>query len=103
MTKKPLIGRGWLSHLLGRRPERRVPLVLYTRADCPLCDAMKAEIARAGIEGLATLDEVDIASDPALEQRYGRSIPVLAIAGRPAFKGRLTAGELRAKLLRAAT
>lgn len=90
----------WIRRLLsaaaaGRRPE---PLVLYTRAGCHLCDAMKAEIAR--VRTPLTLREVDIAADPALEAAYGRSIPVLEIRGRAAFKGRLTAAELERELAR---
>jgi hypothetical protein len=61
---------------------------------------MKAELER--VRPIARrpfrVREVDIAGDPELEERFGRSIPVLEIAGRPAFKGRLTADELERKL-----
>ena len=87
----------WLQSLFRRQG---VPLVLYTRADCGLCDEMKAEIARAGLGQRAELREVDVAGDPELEARYGRSLPVLTIGGRLAFKGRLTAGELARKFER---
>ena len=82
----------------GRAP---VPVTLYTRRGCHLCEEMKAEIARAGCADLHELREVDIDEDPALALRFGRSIPVLEIAGRAAFKGRLTAPEFRRKLERA--
>ena len=73
-----------LRRLLSRRPAPPpVPVVLYTRADCPLCDAMKAELARARPALDYELAEVDIASDPELLERHGLSIPVLEIAGRP--------------------
>jgi Glutaredoxin-like domain (DUF836) len=75
--------------------------VLYTRPGCHLCDEMKAEIARAGIAARHVVQEVDVDSDPALAARYGLSIPVLEIGGRPAFKGRCTAEELLEKLERA--
>jgi len=68
-----------------------VPVRLYTRADCPLCDAMKRELARARPGVRYALSEVDIAADAELTGRFGRSIPVLEIAGHVAFKGRLTA------------
>jgi Glutaredoxin-like domain (DUF836) len=84
-----------------REPPEPLELVLYTRADCPLCDAMKAEIGRVRLGGRAVLRAVDIAGDPALEAAYGRSIPVLVIDGRPAFKGRLTAAALERRLERA--
>ena len=78
-----------------------VELVLYTRKPCPLCDEMKHEIARAALDAPHTLREVDIESDPALIELHGRSIPVLAIDGRIAFKGRLTARDLSRKVDRA--
>ena len=82
-------------------PGEPIPLVLYTRADCPLCDEMKHEIERAELGDRGMLSVVDIASDPALLELYAMSIPVLTIAGRVAFKGRLTAADLRTKLSRA--
>ena len=75
--------------------------MLYTRADCHLCDEMKAEIARAKLGARCSLREIDVDSDPALVELYGRSVPVLAIGGRAAFKGRLSAEELRRKVERA--
>jgi len=85
-------------------PSKREPpleLVLYTRQGCHLCDEMLAEIGRARLAGRVALREIDVDSDPALAERYGRSIPVLEIAGRPAFKGRLTAADLARKVERA--
>jgi hypothetical protein len=84
-----------------RRRNEPLELVLYTRAGCHLCDAMKAEFERARLGRTCTLREVDIDSDPALVERYGRSIPVLEIAGRAAFKGRATAEEIARKVERA--
>ncbi len=74
--------------------------MLYTRAGCHLCEEMKAEIARAPSARGLVLREVDIALDPELLERFGRSIPVLAIDGRPAFKGRLAARDLERRLAR---
>ena len=92
-----------MSRLFGAREPagEPIPLVLYTRADCPLCDEMKREIERADLGDRGMLSVVDIASDPALLERYAMSIPVLTIAGRVAFKGRLDAAALRKKLARA--
>jgi hypothetical protein len=39
--------------------------------------------------------------DPSLVEKYGRSVPVLEIAGRAAFKGRGTAEEIARKVERA--
>lgn len=93
-----------LSRSLGRdggSDRAPAPVTLYTRRGCHLCEEMKAEIARAGRADEYALREVDIDTDPALAERFGRSIPVLEIAGRVAFKGRLTAPEFRRKLERA--
>jgi hypothetical protein len=78
-----------------------VELVLYTRPGCHLCDEMKAEIARASLPRYE-LREVNIDTDPALVERFGQSIPVLAIGGHVAFKARLTRAELERKFARLA-
>lgn len=90
----------WLGSLFRARAAP-LEVVLYTRADCPLCVALKAELARARVRPAFRLREVDIARDPELEARHGLSIPVLEIDGRPAFKGRLTAGDFERKYARA--
>jgi hypothetical protein len=87
--------------LIPRRKRGPLTLVLYTRAGCHLCDEMKAEIARAKLGERCVLREVDVDSDPVLAELHGRSVPVLSIAGRPAFKGRLTVEDLRRKVERA--
>ena len=85
-----------------RRPAAPLAVRLYTRADCPLCTEMKAELARARVGTPYELEEVDIAGDRELLERHGLSIPVLEIAGRVAFKGRLTARDFERKLARRA-
>jgi len=91
-----------LRRLLERFRPPPVPLVLYSKPDCGLCDEMKAEIARARLPRRVALEEVDITGDAELEAHYGRSIPVLFIGGRLAFKARLTAGEFVRKFDRLA-
>ena len=49
------------------------PLILYSRADCHLCDQVIMLLDAAGIRWRP----VDIDGDAALLERYGRSIPVL--------------------------
>ena len=77
-------------------------LVLYSRPGCHLCELMKAELARARPSRPYRLTEVNIDLDPALVERFGRSIPVLEIAGRVAFKTKLGAAEFERKLERLA-
>lgn len=94
----PRVLQRWLS----RRRDAPTPveLRLYTKASCPLCETMKTELARARVQPPFRLVEVDIEGDPELCARYGESIPVLEIAGRAAFKGRLTAAEFERRYAR---
>jgi hypothetical protein len=82
-----------LDRLRGRRPEP-VPLTLYTKPGCHLCELMKAAVAEADLGRPYALEEVDISSDAKLSGLYRLRIPVLAIAGRVAFEGQLETSEL---------
>jgi len=62
-------------------------LHVYRRADCELCDetrlllqAVLEERATRG-ESVPIVREVDIDTDPSLEERFGSRIPVLALDG----------------------
>lgn len=75
-------------------------LTLYSRPGCHLCDDMKAvvtavvaRVSRGRAEPIA-MEEVDISTDPALEERYGLDIPVLMLNGRKIAKYRITEAEL---------
>ncbi|WP_434027505.1 glutaredoxin family protein [[Pseudomonas] boreopolis] len=52
-----------------------MPLILYQRDDCHLCDAAVAVLAQARAGDFAS---VFIDDDEALEARYGTRVPVLA-------------------------
>ncbi len=54
-------------------------LILYSRPECHLCEAMSAELLPL-LRGRATLQIVDVDESPALARRYGLRIPVL-VAG----------------------
>lgn len=73
-------------------------LTLYHRHDCHLCDQMLAEIRALYGDGL-DIELVDVASDAALDERYGLVIPVLAAGGRELCHGRLDRERLEAYLL----
>ena len=79
-----------------------IALTLYSRPGCHLCDEMKAVVRRVA-KSLpltpVTIIEVDISTDPALEERYGVEIPVLLVEGRKAAKYRIGEDELRRVLL----
>ena len=79
---------------------RVIRVVLYGKAECHLCDEMKAVVERVRQEIPFALEIVDIGGDPALEAAYGLEIPVLAIDGLKAFKYRVDAAALRRRLAR---
>ena len=80
-----------------------IALTLYSRPGCHLCDEMKAVVTRVLSEpqAAASVAEVDISTDPSLEERYGLEIPVLMVNGRKVAKFRMSEEELR-RVLRAA-
>src|SRR5687767_399142 len=63
-------------------------LILYSRADCGLCDdarsLLQALLEERKTRGLRspTLREVDIESDPDLQRAFFASIPVVELDGR---------------------
>jgi glutathione S-transferase len=63
-----------------------VPLTLYTRSVCPLCDDLVAALGGLPLD----LTQVDVGGDPDLEARYGMRIPVLVDAdGNLLAEGRI--------------
>ena len=74
----------------------KVRVVIYTKADCGLCEEMKAEMTKAGCDSLYNLQEVDIENDADLFSKYRYEIPVLCINGVEAFRHRLSAEDFRA-------
>ena len=73
----------------------KVRIMLYTKPGCGLCEEMKSEMKKAGVENLYTLEEVDIEKHAELFTRYRYEIPVLLINGVEAFRHRLAAAEFR--------
>lgn len=65
--------------------DRRPTLIIYRRPGCHLCDDAElllrdelAERARAGLQPVA-IERIDISTDPELESRYRRRIPVFVV------------------------
>jgi len=83
--------------------EKKTGIVLYTKPGCGLCEKMKAEMKRADVDNLYTLEEIDIEKDEALIAQYRYEIPVLLINGIEAFRHRLTAAEFKEYLTSAAS
>jgi glutaredoxin len=77
-----------------------IRLTLYGRTDCHLCAEMRAIVEAVIQEIPATVEEIDVDGDPALAAAYGDQVPVLCVNGRKAFKYRVDASALRARLAR---
>ena len=71
-----------------------IPLTIYSRPGCHLCDEMKATVARVARTIPLSLEDIDISTDPTLEAQYGVEIPVLLVDGKKAAKYRVTEDEL---------
>jgi hypothetical protein len=84
-------------------PASAIEIVLYQRPGCCLCDEMHAVVASLGSEFPLEVACIDVSQDPALEARFGAEVPVLFVAGRKAFKYRVTTQSLRERLRRATT
>ncbi len=68
-------------------------LLLYSRPDCHLCEALLEELLPL-LDGRATVEIVDVDGSVALERRYGARIPVLVsgeteLSGYPLDRGRI--------------
>jgi glutaredoxin len=59
-----------------------LPVTLYRRDDCGLCDEAEAMLARIARRRPLAVTLVDIESDDGLLRRYMLEIPVVAIGGR---------------------
>lgn len=70
-------------------------VILYTRPGCHLCDDAQQLLESYGLEPRL----VNIDTDPALQQAYGLTIPVVVIDGVERFRGRVDDILLR-RLLR---
>jgi glutaredoxin len=74
-------------------------VVVYTRADCHLCERARETVASvAGDRADVVVETVDVDADPDLRERYGDRVPVVAVDGEDAFEVRVDAADLRARL-----
>ncbi len=87
----PRESRGWQPQVPGRRFER---VVIYTRAECHLCDQAK-DVLWAHRSWLPEIEEVDITRDPALMEKFSERIPVVEIDGQIRFRGQVNEVLLR--------
>jgi hypothetical protein len=75
-----------------------IELLLYTRRDCCLCDAMKGAVEDASRNFPTRLTVVDVDSRPELAREYGGEVPVLLVHGRKFAKYRVDPRRLRERL-----
>lgn len=73
-------------------------VTLYSRPGCHLCDDARAVIAAVCDDLGETFTEVDIESDPDLEDRFGEEIPVTFVDGRQHDFWRVDETRLRTAL-----
>ena len=57
-------------------------LTLLVRAYCHLCEEMRTALEPLARRAGATIAEIDVDADPALEATFGERVPVLLL-GRP--------------------
>jgi glutaredoxin len=77
------------------RPGQRFrTALLYSRANCPLCEEAEALLMDYS-RFLPPLKIVDISTDPELTERHGLSIPVVEFDGEIRFRGRVSEILLR--------
>jgi glutaredoxin len=77
-----------------------IRVTLYGRVGCHLCEEMRAVVEGVRREMRLEIEEIDVDGDPALAAAYGSEVPVLCVNGRKAFKYRVDAAALRARLRR---
>ncbi len=81
------------------RSSRVIPIVLYGRDGCHLCDVAAEALVRAAKRLPIRVDYFDIDGDVALEARFGERIPVVADAsGAILCEGKVSETRLRASL-----
>jgi hypothetical protein len=56
-----------------------VRLTFLTRAYCHLCDTMRDGLRPLALAHGATVEEIDVDADPALEAAYGERVPLVLL------------------------
>ena len=75
-------------------------VTLYGRPGCHLCDTARTVVERVCAELGEQYVEVDIDTDPELQERFAEEIPVTFVDGRPHDFWRVDPSRLRAALTR---
>jgi len=73
-----------------------MPILLYTRRGCHLCEAAEDILATAGVDA----ELVDVDRDPSLAAAFGLRVPVLEVDGAVLIEGRFDQEPAAAVLAR---
>ena len=73
-------------------------VTLIGKPGCHLCDEAREVIAQVATEMAVGWEELSIADDPELHERYWEQIPVTLVDGAPHDFWRVSADRLRAAL-----
>jgi glutaredoxin len=68
---------------------KSLPIILYTRQGCHLCESAGEVLRKAQERYGFTLTTVDVDSDAALVKCYGDQVPVVIVDGQVRFHGRV--------------
>ncbi len=75
--------------------------VLVTKSDCLLCDDAERLVRRYAVRFGVSVDVVDLAASPELQDEYGERVPVLLGVGRRVLaEGEMTAFTVQRALLK---
>jgi hypothetical protein len=77
----------------------RIPVTLYGKADCHLCDEAASLIERVGAELPIEVQKVDILSSLVLFAQYRYRIPVIEVGGGQLLDWPTTPERLRRAIL----
>lgn len=73
-------------------------VVLYTRAGCRLCTHARDALRRLAHDVEFELRVADVVDDADLAERYGESVPVVAVDGVEVSTGRIDVAAVRRAL-----
>ena len=73
-------------------------VTFYSRPGCHLCDTARDVVERVCADLGEAYDEVDVDSDPELQQRFTDEVPVTFVDGRQHDFWRVDEGRLRTAL-----
>jgi glutaredoxin len=76
-------------------------VVVYARTGCHLCEHALEALRRLRNEAAFELQVRDVDAEPALAERYGATVPVVAVDGLEVSAGRFDAAAVR-RAIRAA-